>query len=133
MRSFENFRVLAFIASIAAVYVLAAGIIFRCAIQKLRHDATPLAPAKIWFRRVVLALSGLGILCFVYGYFVEPYWLSTTHIRVINAKLPKGAQPVRIVHISDLHCDPKRRLEGRLDQAIARERPDLIVLQATAS
>src|SRR6266850_1675871 len=127
MRSFENFRVLAFIASIAAVYVLAAGIIFRSVIQKLRHDATPLALAKIWFRRVVLALAGLGILCFVYGYFVEPYWLSITHIRVTSAKLPKGAKPVRIIHISDLHCDPKRRLEGRLDQVIARERPDLIV------
>jgi predicted MPP superfamily phosphohydrolase len=127
MRSAEHFRVLVFVAAIAAVYVIAAGIILRLALQKIRGEARSLTPAKIWFRRVVLTFAGLGIVCFLYGYFYEPYWLSTTHVMVTSAKLPKGAQPVRIVHISDLHCDPKPRLEGRLDQVIARERPDLIV------
>jgi predicted MPP superfamily phosphohydrolase len=34
---------------------------------------------------------------------------------------------VRVVHISDLHCDPRTRLEERLPDIIAAEHPDLIV------
>jgi predicted MPP superfamily phosphohydrolase len=127
MRSFEDLRVVAFVAGVVAVYVLAAGIVLRWVFRKLRGEPPSTPPARTWFRRVVLTLAGLGILCFGYGYFCEPYWLSITHTKVTSAKLPKGAQPIRIVHISDLHCDPKPRLEGGLDQAIARERPDLIV------
>ncbi|MDQ5837743.1 MAG: metallophosphoesterase [Acidobacteriota bacterium] len=33
----------------------------------------------------------------------------------------------RVVHISDLHCDPEPRLEERLPDLVAAERPDLIV------
>ena len=126
-RSFEDFRVLVFIGCVAAVYVLAAGIILRFLIRKLRRDAPEVAPAKIWFRRIVLALAGIGIMCIAYGYFVEPYWLSSTHIKIPSSKLPKGAQPIRVVHISDLHSDPKSRLESRLPPAIAAARPDAVV------
>jgi predicted MPP superfamily phosphohydrolase len=128
MRSFgEDFRVLVFIGIIAAVYVLAAGIIIRSLIRRLRQDVRPAAPVKIWFRRTILTLAGIGIVCFAYGYLVEPYWLSVTHIKIGNVKLKKGTQPVRLVHFSDLHCDPKPRLEAKLVRAIADARPDLIV------
>src|SRR3954469_21330822 len=92
MGSSEHFRVLVFLGGIGAVYVFAGGIILRRVLQKIRGEAPSLAPAKSWFRRIVLTFAGVGILCFLYGYFCEPYWLSVTHIRVTSAKLPKGAK-----------------------------------------
>ena len=74
----------------------------------------------------------LGCLCVLYGWLVEPYWLSVTHVRIETPKFKAGSRPVRIVHISDLHCDPKVRLEERLPVAIAAEKPDLIVFTGDA-
>ncbi|HEY6249932.1 MAG TPA: metallophosphoesterase [Candidatus Angelobacter sp.] len=71
----------------------------------------------------VLAL--LGTLCIVYAYSVEPYWPEVTHINLRSAKLHAGSR-LRIVQISDLHCDGKVRLEKRLPQIIRDQDPDLI-------
>src|SRR5205085_11792480 len=77
--------------------------------------------------RVVLLLAAAGLFCFAYGYFVAPFWPQVTHVRVESAKLAGAARPLRVVHISDLHCDPRPRLEERLPDIVAAERPDLIV------
>jgi uncharacterized protein len=127
MSDAEYLRVLLFLAFAAIVYVLAASIVVRWLLQKLKQTALSQNPHQLWYRRIVLTLAGIGLLCFGYGYFVEPYWLSVTHISLNSPKLTKGSRPIRIVQISDLHSDPKPRLEGRLPQAIAAEQPDLIV------
>jgi uncharacterized protein len=127
MRTAEDFRVLLFLSLIVIIYVLAVGIVIRLLLEKLNLLTLSKSPAQRWLRRIVLTLAGIGLLCVAYGYFVEPYWLSVSHIRINSSKLPRGSQPVRIVHISDLHSDPKPRLERRLAQAIAAERPDIIV------
>jgi predicted MPP superfamily phosphohydrolase len=111
----------------AAVYVLAAAIVVRWILQKFQRATLSRNPRQVWFRRIVLTLAVAGLLCVAYGYFIEPYWLSVTHVSINSPKLPKGTRPVRIVHISDIHSDPEPRLEGRLPQAIAAEQPDLIV------
>ncbi|HEX8291156.1 MAG TPA: metallophosphoesterase, partial [Pyrinomonadaceae bacterium] len=72
-------------------------------------------------------LAAVGVVCFAYGHFVEPYWPEVTRVRVESPKLRGAQRPVRVVHISDLHCDPEPRLEERLPDLIAAERPDLIV------
>ena len=74
----------------------------------------------------MLTLAAVGVLCMAWGYFVEPYWLATTELRITSPKIT-GGEPIRLVHISDLHCDSKMRLEEQLPQAIAELKPDLIV------
>jgi predicted MPP superfamily phosphohydrolase len=66
-------------------------------------------------------------MCVAYGYFVEPYWPEVTHVRIASTRLRPSAQPIRVVLLSDLHSDPKPRLEDRLPALVAAERPDLIV------
>jgi uncharacterized protein len=127
MQTGEDFRVLLFLSSIVIVYVLAFGIVIKFLLGKFNLITLSSSRAQTWLSRIVLTLAGIGLLCGAYGYFVEPYWLSVSHIKISSSKLPKGSRPVRIVHISDLHSDPKLRLEGRLPQAIAAERPDIIV------
>ena len=123
----EDTRVLLFLSSIILIYVLAAGFVIRWLLHKFNLIAASDSRAQKWLGRSALTLAGIGVLCFAYGYLVEPYWLSVSHIKITSSKLPSGSRPIRIVHISDLHSDPKVRLERRLPQAIAAERPDIIV------
>lgn len=122
----ESSAVLLFVCAVAAVYLLAA-----CALARvlLRRAGRMVKPSRATLRaeRAVLALAAVGLVCFAYGYFVEPFWPEVTHVRVESAKLAGATRPLRVVHISDLHCDPRPRLEERLPDIVAAERPDLIV------
>ena len=91
--------------------------------------APALRPALRRARVAVYALAGLGVACAAYARLVEPYWPEVTHARVESAKL---SRPIRIAHISDVHSDPVARLEPRLPDLIAAERPDVIVFTGDA-
>lgn len=123
----EFIRVALFVGAVAAVYFTAACIILGGGLQRLRGKARPLTRFQIRLRRTILGLAALGSVCIAYGYFVEPYWLEVTHVRITSPKLHEGTRAIRIVHISDLHCNTKPRLEERLPGVIASEKPDLIV------
>lgn len=81
---------------------------------------------KSWKTHLVFTAAILGIVCMAYGRLVEPFWLQVTHVSIENPKIPKGSR-MRIAHISDVHSDPSPRLEQRLPDEVAAERPDLIV------
>jgi predicted MPP superfamily phosphohydrolase len=81
----------------------------------------------ISLRGAALWILAAGAICVAYGYFAEPYWPEVTHVRIASTRLRPGAQPIRVVLLSDLHSDPKPRLEDRLPALVGAERPDLIV------
>ena len=86
-----------------------------------------LRPARRAVRLLEIALylgACTGTLCIVYAFAIEPYWPEVTHVTLTSAKL---RQPLRIVQISDLHCEGKIRLEERLPALIQAQHPDLIV------
>ena len=122
----QSSAVLLFVCAVAAVYLLAACALARMFLRRAGRAERP-TRAALRAERAVLALAAAGLLCFAYGYFVEPFWPEVTHVRVESAKLAGASRPLRVVHISDLHCDPRPRLEERLPDLIAAERPDLIV------
>ena len=74
---------------------------------------------------VVHLLAIVGVVCFAYGYFIEPYWIDVHHVNIQSSKL-KG-NSLTIVQISDLHCDKKIRNENKLPQIINAIKPDVIV------
>ncbi len=115
-----------FICLIAIVYILAAGVLVRIVLRRFGHVETP-ARARRLVERAILSLAVGGVLCFAYAYFIEPYWPEVTHVRIESGKLTGASRPVRLIHISDLHCDPQARLETRLPDIIAAQHPDLIV------
>lgn len=122
----ESTAVLLFVCAVAAVYLFAACAVVRLLLRRFGSLEPPTRAGRI-AERGSLVLSAIGLACFAYGYFVEPYWPEVTHVRVESPKLRGAQRPVRVVHISDLHCDPEPRLEERLPDIIAAERPDLIV------
>ena len=117
---------LLFMSALATVYVLAACALVRLLLRRFGLMGPP-TRAVLFAERTMLALAAAGLLCFAYGAFVEPYRPEVTHVRIESPKLRGAQRPVRVVHISDLHCDPEARLEERLPEIIASERPDLIV------
>jgi len=128
----ENQRVLLFLSAIVIIYILAAGIVVRAVFHKRNRTPRSLSPLRRWTERTILLVALSGLLCMAYGYFVEPYWPAVTRIKISSANLSPGASPIRIAHISDLHSDPAPRLEERLPDIIAAERPDLIVFTGDA-
>lgn len=121
----ESTAVLLFVCAVAAVYLFAACAVARLLLRRMGFIERPTRFALV-AERGSLALAALGLVCFAYGHF-EPYWPQVTRVRVESPKLKGAQRPVRVVHISDLHCDPEPRLEERLPDIIAAERPDLIV------
>ena len=85
-----------------------------------------------WWEKGVMAMSVLLSLCFAYALFIEPYWLEVVHVTIPTPKIAEGADPIRIVLISDLHCDAMKRLEPSLPAVIAKEHPDLIMFAGDA-
>ena len=122
----ELFRFGLFVSAVVLIFFLAAGILVRLALRRLGRATLSSGRAAALFRRLILGLAALGIVCIAYG-FVEPYWPQVTLVRIKTRKLPAGSPPIRIVHISDLHSDRFTRLEHRLPAIIASEKPDLIV------
>src|ERR1017187_4510235 len=98
----ELIVLLSFLGAVAVVYIGSAAILLRGAFRVWSRRP---APKRARWRRIcrgtILSLAGVGVLCFAYAYFIEPYWPEVCRYTVATAKLPKGAGPIRIVHISD--------------------------------
>jgi predicted MPP superfamily phosphohydrolase len=118
-RPTEVFTVLAFLTAIAAVYVAAARILYR----RWRRDRTPLRRRQM----AIVTAAILGLVCMLYGRFVEPRWPEVTETRVATSRLPGGHRGVRLVHLSDLHSEAAPLLEADLPARVAELRPDVIV------
>jgi len=132
MRWSESIVVLLFVGALVAVYVSAAVIVVGAVRRRISHSHAPASPLRRAVRTAVLTLAIVGIACMAYGYFIEPYWLETTRVSISSEKLAAGARPIRIVQISDLHCDRKERLEGKLPEIVAGLEPDVIVFTGDA-
>jgi predicted MPP superfamily phosphohydrolase len=88
-------------------------------------------PWNRWGRRGALFITLFTLLCFAYSFY-EPYRLDVTYTEIPCAKLPAGTQPIRIVHISDIHSTGITRLEDDLPTVIAAQHPDIICFTGDA-
>ncbi|MFW6457016.1 MAG: metallophosphoesterase [Planctomycetota bacterium] len=129
MSTIEYFRVIIFLTLVFGVYVAEAHVL----IEWLRHRREDHSRAiRLGHPAAVLVhvLAVLGVVCMLYGYFVEPYWLEVSRVQIRTDKLSQTR--FRIVHISDLHCDPTPRNEEKLDDIINPFDPDIIVFTGDA-
>lgn len=90
------------------------------------------------YRRILLTKKAIllhffaitGIICFCYGYFIEPYRIEVTFVPIETNKLINTS--FRIVQISDLHCDKKTVNEKAIVKIINDLKPDIIVFTGDA-
>ncbi|NLF30295.1 MAG: metallophosphoesterase [Planctomycetes bacterium] len=131
MRTTEFLAAATFLALVAAVYTAAGAVVIRALAVRLRGRPAPLPRWRRWMRRGVLAAAGAGLVCMAYAFAIEPGWVEVTHVALPTGKVPPG-RPIRVVHISDLHCEGRPRLERSLPDLIAAERPDAIIFTGDA-
>ena len=127
MHPVEQLRCVLFVGTVAAVYVLAMGILIRVALQSRGYLTLSSSRRSVWFRRVILAIAALGVFCIAYGFVVEPNWLEVTHVRIESTKL--GRAPARSGSCTSRTCtrSPRHTSKTRLPGVIAAEKPDLVV------
>ena len=70
-------------------------------------------------------MAGAGAAAFAYGSLIERRAFT---LREVSAPvLPPGAEPIRVLHFSDLHMAPWQRDKQEWVRGLARLKPDLIV------
>ncbi|HLG17531.1 MAG TPA: hypothetical protein VJH03_24015 [Blastocatellia bacterium] len=104
MQSAEELRLVLFLSLAATIFILAAGVVVRWMLHKLGRRSVTLSRVRIWLDRGIVVLALGGLTCAAYGYFIEPYWPSVTHVQIKTSKLAAGTRRIRLVHISDLAC-----------------------------
>ncbi len=85
-------------------------------------------PGASRFRPVGTALAvlaGAGAAAFAYGSLVERRAFTLREVSV--PVLPAGAEPIRVLHLSDLHMAPWQTDKQEWLRQLARFQPDLIV------
>ncbi len=115
-----------FFAFVAFVAVLTAGRLVRDLAALVRRQKPG---GDRVFAVALYVVAVLGLLCILWGWLVEPYTLSITREVIVSSRV---RAKVRIVHISDTHCDAKTRLEPRLAAVVNAEKPDLILFTGDA-
>ena len=129
----EQIILLSAVAMVGVVATAGGGVVLRRAWCVVRRK--PGRPNRRWLRlteRVVVGVLVVGLACLGYARFIEPGWLEVTRVTVETDKLTGSADPIRIVHISDLHCDPEPGLVADLPERIAGLDPDVICFTGDA-
>lgn len=125
----EKVVLVVFLLSIATICLLELWFWVNFVFNRLRkHTGTSMFRNKSWILVHILAV--IGIICFLYGYFIEPYWIQVNIIPIRTDKLKQTS--FRIVQISDLHCDEKIRNEKKIVDIVNQMKPDVIVFTGDA-
>jgi len=120
----EKIALMIFLLLASAPYTLEIVLFLRYIKNKFKSKSA----AKILISKPAVAvhiIAAAGIICFLYALLIEPYWLQVKNITIETEKI--SSTELRIVHISDLHCEEKIRNEKRLVEEINALRPDVIV------
>jgi predicted MPP superfamily phosphohydrolase len=113
----------AVVGSILVVFGATAVVLGRMAVARIRGS---MVKTQAW-EWIILATAVLGLCCIAYGYFVEPYQLEVTHVTLHSEKLAGVSRPLRIVQLSDLHCEKQPHQEEQIPLVVAAQKPDIIV------
>jgi uncharacterized protein len=95
--------------------------------------ALALTPLALWWGwawglGLLLLAQGAGTALLFYGAVIEPHRLSLTELTVTTDRLPAASEPIRVLHISDLHIERWTARETAVLQFVQQANPDLIVI-----
>lgn len=129
MLLFETIKISLFISIILLIYIEEIFLIFSFVINKFKHGH----PSPILLNKntaIIHILAIAGIICLAYAYFIEPYNIEVKTVNISSEKLKNTN--LRILQISDLHCDEKIKNEDKLTAIVNSLKPDIIVFTGDA-
>jgi predicted MPP superfamily phosphohydrolase len=121
----EQLVIIIFLMSVVVVYSLELLIIIDWIRYKHKKTTTESNKFLAIVKYAIHSLAIIGILCMLYGYFIEPYWIEVNRIDIRTVALKHSK--IRVIQISDLHCDMKMRNEEKLVDIINSLKPDIVV------
>ena len=74
----------------------------------------------------LLGLVALGAVCAIWGIGIERHLYRVREAQIEDA-LPAGSEPIRVLHLSDIHLAPWQRRKARWVAGLTRLEPDLII------
>ncbi len=81
-----------------------------------------------WGIVLFLCLQLLAMAALVWGAEIEPFQLRMTEFLMFSDRLPSGSDPIRVLHISDLHLERLTKREENVVELARKAKPDLIVI-----
>lgn len=75
---------------------------------------------------ILFILQAVGTAALVYGFFIEPFHIKVTR-QTLKTKKYKGQQPLRLLHLGDLHVERITKRERELLLLVKELKPDLIL------
>lgn len=81
-----------------------------------------------WGFGLFLATQLLGTAALLWGAVIEPFRLGLSELMVFSDRLPLGAKPVRVMHITDLHVERLTEREEAVLALVKQSQPDLILI-----
>ncbi|HID90187.1 MAG TPA: hypothetical protein EYP52_10850 [Anaerolineae bacterium] len=86
------------------------------------------AISPTWPTLILCALCQVGLVAVqIYATWIEPARVTVTHQRLTTPKL-RGSDPLRLLHVSDIHFEGWTPREHRLLRMVRSLQPDLILL-----
>lgn len=82
----------------------------------------------IFFSIIMLTVTVDLIFMGFDAYFIEPNWIEVTHTIIKTPKWDKGARPLKIIQLSDLHIEKLGYREKNAINIVKNLKPDIIVL-----
>ena len=124
----EIITILIFVGIIIAVYAGEAHLILGFVRCKRRGTSTK----RFWSGGAILIhlLATAGVVCFLYGFFIEPYRIEVKKVEIPTSKLHQST--VRLVQISDLHCNRKPGNEKKAVELVNALNADVVVFTGDA-
>lgn len=124
LSSQERISLIVLMLLIAALYGAEVLVLVRAMLASARHR--PIRRLLLSRSAIVLHIfAAAGLACIGYARFIEPTWIEVNMMTVPTPKLKEAS--IRIVQISDLHCDRKPRNEERLVSIVNDLKPDIVV------
>ncbi|MFA6317204.1 MAG: metallophosphoesterase [Elusimicrobiota bacterium] len=77
--------------------------------------------------RILNVVAVVGLLCVLWGWLVEPRWVSVTEVRLESAKIKPETGRVRIVQLSDFHSEAAPLNELKAVGIVNSLQPDIVV------
>ncbi len=76
---------------------------------------------------LAFCLAGPILVVLAYAHWIEPRRLQITRLKISSRKLQSMDEPLRILHVSDIHCEAFAQMEGDLVRTASSNRPDMIL------
>ncbi|HID52490.1 MAG TPA: metallophosphoesterase [Anaerolineae bacterium] len=81
-----------------------------------------------WGLGLFLAVELLGTAALLWGAIIEPFRLQMNELMVYSDRLPSGSEPIRLLHITDLHVERLTQREENVLALAKKAKPDLILI-----